>query len=94
MSKRVPKERYEKTFSFKFKQWLEGSKDPYLGNVEMQKQTDFQENEEERLKKQEDRKKSVEKLYDLESNKGIKAFQGFYRLFSVAFCIFLVILLL
>ncbi|MCQ2539904.1 MAG: hypothetical protein MJ114_05580 [Acetatifactor sp.] len=94
MSKRVPKERYEKTFSFKFKQWLEGSKDPYLGNVEMQKQTDFQENEEERLKKQEDRKKSVAKLYDLESNKGIKVFQGFYRLFCVAFCIFLVILLL
>ena len=30
MSKRVPKEVYEKTRSYKFKQWLEGTKDPFL----------------------------------------------------------------
>ncbi len=94
MSKRVPKEQYEKTFSFKFKQWLEGSKDPFLGNVEMQKQTLAEDDDEAEFKKLQERKKSVEKLYDLEKNKGIKAFQGFYKLFSVIFCIFLVVLLL
>lgn len=94
MSKRVPKEQYEKTFSFKFKQWLEGSKDPFLGNVEMQKQTLAEDDDESEFKRLQERKKSVEKLYDLEKNKGIKAFQGFYNLFSVIFCIFLVVLLL
>ena len=35
MSRKVPEERYRKTFSYKFRCWLEGTKDPFLGQAEM-----------------------------------------------------------
>lgn len=43
MSKKVPEEKYQKTFSGKFRQWMDGTKDPFLGTVEMKKQEPFQE---------------------------------------------------
>ncbi len=33
MSRKLPRERYEKTLSYRLKIWLEGSRDPYLGNL-------------------------------------------------------------
>ena len=38
MSKLKPQEEYEKTKAFRFFRWLSGSKDPYVGEVEMQPQ--------------------------------------------------------
>ncbi|MDE6738080.1 MAG: hypothetical protein K2K07_03180, partial [Lachnospiraceae bacterium] len=38
MSKLRPREEYEKTDAFRFFRWLSGSKDPYVGEVEMQVQ--------------------------------------------------------
>ena len=43
MSKRVPKRNIEKTFSFRLKQWLDGTKDPFLDTVEMKPQKEFRE---------------------------------------------------
>ena len=38
MSRQRSKDEYEKTFAFRFFRWLSGSKDPYIGKVEMQVQ--------------------------------------------------------
>ena len=38
MSRRKPNEEYDKTMAGRFFGWLSGSKDPYLGQVEMQAQ--------------------------------------------------------
>ena len=50
MSRKLPKEEYDKTLSGKFEKWLSGSEDPYVGHVEMQKQSIDPEYE--KLKKQ------------------------------------------
>jgi len=41
MSRLKPQKEYEKTGAFRFFRWLSGSKDPYLGEVEMQPQKEF-----------------------------------------------------
>lgn len=94
MSKKVPEEQYQKTFSYRFKQWLDGSKDPYLNQVEMKSQKVIKESEEEVLQRKEEKQHLVEKVYNLENNKEIRIFHKFYKLFSVCFCIFLVLMLL
>lgn len=94
MSKKVSKEQYEKTLSFRFRQWLDGTKDPYLNEVEMQKQDVHCEGEEETAHRKEVRERRREKIYDLEKNAELRIFKRFYKVFAVAFCCFLVALLL
>lgn len=94
MSKKVSEEQYRKTFSYKFRQWLDGSKDPFLDNVEMKKQKDFLEDEKTVLQREEDKKQLTEKVYDLEHNAEVRIFKKIYRVFCVLFCTFLVLMLL
>lgn len=94
MSRKVSEERYRQTFSYKFKQWLDGTKDPYLGSVEMKSQQAFQEDTQVREKREEDKKQLKEKVYDLEHNAEVRIFRKIYRIFSVLFCVFLVATLL
>lgn len=94
MSKKVPKERYEKTITYRFKQWLNGTKDPYLDTVEMKPQEAFREREEDIRQRNEDKKQIKSKVYDLEHNTEIRIFQKLYRIFCVLFCVFLVFMLL
>lgn len=94
MSKKVSKEQYEKTLSFQFQQWLDGTKDPYLNEVEMKKQEVHCEGEEEIAHRKEVRERRREKIYDLEKNAELRIFKRFYKVFAVAFCCFLVVLLL
>ena len=94
MSRKVPEERYRKTFSYKFRCWLEGTKDPFLGQVEMEPREPFVESEEARERREEDRALLESKVYDLEHNFEMRVFRRFYRVFSVLFCIFLVAMLL
>lgn len=94
MSKKVPQEQYEKTISYKFRQWLNGSKDPYLDTVEMKPQIPFCETESERLQREEDNQQLAKKVYDLEHNAEIRLFGKMYKVFSVIFCLFLVTMLL
>lgn len=93
MSKRVSQDSYEKTLSYRFTRWLNGEKDPLLGEVEMKPQVAENENDEKRAIRQE-RKRRFERLYDLSSNKEIKVFQHLYRIFGILFCVFLVFMLL
>lgn len=94
MSRKLPKEEYDKTLSGKFEKWLGGSKDPYVGHVEMQKQSIDPEYE--KLKKQNmmEKKEIRERIYDLENNSKIRKFRKIYRGFSILFCLFLVAMLL
>lgn len=94
MSRKLPKEEYDKTLSGKFEKWLSGSEDPYVGHVEMQKQSIDPEYE--KLKKQnlKEKKEICERIYDLENNSKIRKFRKIYRGFSILFCLFLVAMLL
>ena len=56
MSKRVSKDSYEKTLSYRFTRWLNGEKDPLLGEVEMKPQVAENENDEKRAIRQERRR--------------------------------------
>lgn len=94
MSKKVPQEQYEKTFSYKFRQWLDGTEDPFLDQVEMKKQQTFCEDEETAKQREEEKEQLVEKVYDLEHNAEVRIFKRIYQVFSVLFCVFLVAMLL
>lgn len=94
MSRKVPEERYRKTFSYKFRCWLEGTKDSFLGQVEMEPREPFVESEEARERREQDSKALEAKVYDLEHNFEMRIFNRLYRVFSILFCIFLVVMLL
>ena len=94
MSRKIPEEKYQKTFSYQFRRWLEGAKDPFAGEVEMQKQAAFAESQEARERREQDEKLLNTKVYDLENNFEVRIFRRFYKVFSVLFCIFLVAMLL
>lgn len=94
MSKKVSQDKYEKSCSYRLKQWLEGTKDPFLDTVEMKPQQEFHEDgallEQRRL----ENRKLYEKVYDLEHNSEVRIFQKLYKVFCVVFCISLVLMLL
>ena len=94
MSRKVPEERYRKTFSYRFKTWLEGTKDPFLGQVEMHRQEAPPDSGEERARRERDEENLRASVYDLEHNFEMRIFNRVYRVFSILFCIFLVVMLL
>jgi len=94
MSRKVPEERYRKTFSYQFKAWLEGTKDPFLGRVEMRRQEAPPESKEEKERRERDEEALKARVYDLEHNFEMRIFNRLYRVFSILFCIFLVVMLL
>ena len=94
MSKKISQEQYEKTFSYKFKRWLDGARDPFLDTVEMKPQKEFCEEEEVVRQHDEDRKQHIRHVYDMEHNAEMRIFHRVYKIFSILFCVFLVAMLL
>lgn len=94
MSKKVPKEHYEHTVSHHLKEWLEGTKDPFLDTVEMKPQKPFKEDRKTVVKRREEEKRIFERIYDIKHNPEMRVFQRVYKIFSVLFCLFLVSMLL
>lgn len=94
MSKKVPKEHYEKTFSYRLKQWFDGTRDPFLDTVEMKPQKAFEEKTGEIEQRKKERQQIFERVYDLEHNAEVRIFRKLYHFFSVVFCISLVLMLL
>lgn len=94
MSRKIPEKEYKKTRSFRFKQWMDGTKDPYLDVVEMKPQKEFCENNEIIKKREEEDREIFQRVYDVEHNAKIRFFNRAYTVFSVLFCISLVFLLL
>ncbi len=94
MSRKVPEEKYRKSFSYRFRRWLEGTEDPFLGRVEMRRQEAFEEGAEEKERRERDQESLKARVYDLEHNFEMRIFNRIYRIFSILFCIFLVVMLL
>ena len=94
MSKRISDERYEKTKSYRLKQWLDGTKDLYLDAVEMREQKPYKEDKKLVEKRKKETQRRFARLYDVEHNAEMRIFRKIYRVFSVLFCVFLVLMLL
>lgn len=94
MSKKVSRDQYETTFSYRLKQWFEGTKDPFLGTVEMRPQEEFREDKAAAEQRKEEKRRLFERVYDIDHNLEMRIFQKAYRICSVLFCIFLVLMLL
>lgn len=94
MSRKIPSHEYEKTLSFRLKQWLDGTKDPFVGNVEMKPQEEFREDEQTVLIRKKEKEQRRERVYDLAHNWEVIGFEKGYRIFSGLFCLFLVAMLL
>lgn len=94
MSRKVPKEKYEKTLSYKLKCWFGGTEYLLADNMEMKPGQEFQESKEAaalRIREKEERRA---KVYDITQNLEVKGFNKIYRIASALFCIFLVLMLL
>ena len=61
MSRKIPEQQYEKTISYRFRQWLDGTKDPFLGTVEMKPQKEFHEDDTAVEKRKEEKNKNIER---------------------------------
>ncbi len=90
--KKLPDERYKKTFSYKLSKWFAGD-DLFVDNLEMKEQKPHTETPQNLQKQREEHDALLMRVYDrneLQTN----AFQRIYRLVSVLFCIFLLLMLL
>lgn len=94
MSRLKPVNEYEKTGAFRFFRWLSGSKDPYVGEVEMQPQKEEIVPQSTMRERMEERQMLHDKIYDVENNKKLTLFNKIYRVAAVLFCVVLVGLLL
>ncbi len=68
---------------FRFKEWMDGSVDPYLGNLEMKPQQLTEETKEQFDERIQDYVRLNAELYDTEKNKGVRMFRTLYRISSV-----------
>lgn len=94
MSRKRPQEEYEKTYAFRFFRWLKGSKDPYLGVVEMQPQQEEQIPEATILERMHEKRMIRDKIYDVENNKKLRLFHKIYIVCAILSCIALAGILL
>lgn len=94
MSKKRSQEEYQKTFSFRFFRWFNGEKDPYLGELEMHPQEEYQLDPQAALRYEKEHDAILDKVYDLERNKTMQLFHKLYHATSILFCLFLIALLL
>ena len=94
MSRKLSNEEYQKTRSFRFRQWLDGSKDPYLGEVEMKPVRNLSKEHRDHSEKKSERKRLMELVYDMKHNTQVKLFKRLYNAFAVLFCVILVTMLL
>ena len=94
MSRKLSNEEYQKTRSFRFRQWLDGSKDPYLDEVEMKPVRDISKEMKNTSEKKSDRKRLLELVYDMKHNTQVKLFKRLYNAFAILFCVLLVTMLL
>lgn len=94
MSRLKPRKEYEKTFAFHFFRWLSGSKDPYIGEVEMQPQKEMKTPESTILERMSERQMIHDKVYDVEKNRKLVLFHKIYVIAAIFFSIVLAGLLL
>ncbi|NBJ91053.1 hydrogen gas-evolving membrane-bound hydrogenase subunit E [Parablautia muri] len=94
MSKLKPQEEYEKTKAFRFFRWLSGSKDFYVGEVEMKPQKETEVPETTILERMFEQQMIRNKVYDVKNNKKLTFYNKVYVAAAIFFCIALTVLLL
>lgn len=94
MSKLKPQKEYEKTFAFHFFRWLSGSKDPYVGEVEMKPQQEVKVPESTIIERMSESQMIRDKIYDAEKNRKLILFHKIYVVAAIVFSIVLAGLLL
>ena len=94
MSRLKPREEYEKTKSFRFWRWMSGSKDPYVGEVEMKPQTLAETPEMTIQERMHDVQAVRDRVYDVEHNRWLVFFHKVYEVAAVTFCLCLAGILL
>lgn len=94
MSRKLSGQEYEKTVSFRLKQWLDGEKDLFLDNVEMQPQKPFEEDPDAERIRKEEKRRLLNRIYDLRNNRQVRFFTRIYRVSCALFCVLLVTMLL
>lgn len=94
MSKLKPQKEYEKTFAFHFFRWLSGSKDPYVGEVEMKTQQEVEIPESTVIERMSESQMIRDMIYDAEKNKKLILFHKIYMVAAIVFSIVLAGLLL
>ncbi len=94
MSRLKPQKEYEKTGAFHFFRWLSGSKDPYLGEVEMKPQKEVEITEATIIERMNEKQMIRDKVYDVKHNRQLLFFDRIYVASAILFCVILVGLLL
>ncbi len=94
MSRRKSEKEYEKTFACHFFRWLDGEKDPFIGQVEMQQQEAFREGEGDAERRLQEKNILLNQIYGRKKSRSIRNLERFYRVASVVFCGILIYLLL
>ena len=69
------------TKDFDFKEWMDGTNDPYLGNVEMKPQVKRKDDFKTVMKHMKDYEMVENRLYDSEKNLGVRFFNKLYKIF-------------
>lgn len=94
MSRRKSEEEYRKTNSYHFFRWLSGEKDPYIGQIEMQPQEEYRQEEAQIQERMIEKQTILERAYDTGNNKWLRFFNKFYKIMAVIFCAILAVMLL
>lgn len=94
VSKLRPQKDYEKTFAFHFFRWLSGEKDPFLNNIEMKVQPEFEKEDMSIEERMLEKRMIKDKVYDVKNNMPLRLFNKFYKIISLVFCILICTLLL
>lgn len=94
MSKRKPDFEYERTFAYKFFKWLKGAEDPYVGKVEMVPQRVRKTSEETIQERMKERRVRRDKVYNVNENRLVKAFNKVYYIIAIIFLLSLFVTLI
>jgi len=89
MSRKKTNEEYSRTRAYKFFNWLSGSKDMYVGNLEMKAQKEYIPSEEELLTIRYEHFDVVANAHDYDNNRTIALFNKIYRIIASIFCLLL-----
>ncbi len=94
MSRLKSRKEYEKTKSFRFWRWFAGSKDPYVGEVEMKPQHRAETPEMTIQERMHDIQAVRDRVYDIENNRKLAFFHKVYEVTAIVFCLSLAAILL
>lgn len=93
MSRQIPQDELNKKKSYRFKQWMRGEVDQYVGLVEMHRQEEIGASENEVKSHKKDQAELFAHIYDKENNRVYKGFLRFYKMAAVVCCMALIVML-